>query len=960
MIAASAAMMVSCVKENEQVKVETSQEANMVSISINAGSAATKTYIDGTDVKWASSGEYLKVFQDKDGTISAATSAEGTTTDAGASMNFTVAFPEATGTAFSYYAFYPAGAYNANTGVTSVKINTPAAQTPTATSFDPAADLLIAKKIENGNTQATSLDMQFARAIAVGKMTITNLGSTEAVKKVTFSAKNGATNVKLAGRTEFNLETVTPVSAYANNVSETSIILDYSGLSVTANESMAAFFTCYPFSLEAGDSFTVEVQTATKTFTRTVTLSGSQVLSFVAGKASRFSVNMATAAVENNAVDLRYACLTAAEFDAAGGSGSYGNVSVTKTHGDKWVAYACYTSSSIGIRKNDSTNDSYVKLPEFVENIKTVVLTFNSASSSTTNKITLETTADGKGGGIAEMVWGDMDGDKKLTFDLTGLGDTYKTAYIRSSGGQALLSKIEVYAGTDNRTAKASAPATVSAAVNGSDPTALDVTWTAVDGAMGYEVTLTPTVGDAVVQTAASDATSLTISGLTASTTYTPSVVTVADPYLYKANSDSKAGSAVSTGAPAITSIAGIKAEYTSESVAFTATLTDALVTVVSGSNFYLQDASGAILVYTSSHGLKAGDKLNGSISGSVTKYQGNYEITGFSYTATKTTDTVTPATVAIATLDSNFADYESEYVKIPNLTISAIDGKNISVSENGNIIIYNNPNLVLTVGSRINVVGIACYYNEQKEVKIFSLAEEDKLAIVSQIDASDKSVGIGATVSIGATTNSTATITYESDDESIATVDESGVITGVAAGTTTITCSVAASGVYSAASKEIEVTVTSSSKVIDVLNKAFTGDPSSYTSWSGKTGTSGAVYAGNSSGDKSSIQLRSKNSNSGIVTTATASGKKVTKVTVTWHSDTVAGRTLEIYGKASAYTQATDLYNDSSKGTLLGTIVKGTSTELTITGDYSYIGLRSSADAMYLTEVDITWEDIE
>ena len=95
-------------------------------------------------------------------------------------------------------------------------------------------------------------------------------------------------------------------------------------------------------------------------------------------------------------------------------------------------------------------------------------------------------------------------------------------------------------------------------------------------------------------------------------------------------------------------------------------------------------------------------------------------------------------------------------------------------------------------------------------------------------------------------------------------------------------------------------------------------------------------------------------------MTTATASGKKVTKVTVTWHSDTVAGRTLEIYGKASAYTQATDLYNDSSKGTLLGTIVKGTSTELTITGDYSYIGLRSSADAMYLTEVDITWEDIE
>ena len=143
---------------------------------------------------------------------------------------------------------------------------------------------------------------------------------------------------------------------------------------------------------------------------------------------------------------------------------------------------------------------------------------------------------------------------------------------------------------------------------------------------------------------------------------------------------------------------------------------------------------------------------------------------------------------------------------------------------------------------------------------------------------------------------------------------------------------------------------------VTDVLNQTFTGvTGTSYTSWSGKTGISGAVYAGQSAGDKKSIQLRSNNNNSGVITTT--SGGKVKKITVAWNDDTADGRTLNIYGKNTAYTAATDLYNSSNQGTLLGTIVKGTSTELTISGDYEYIGFRSASGAMYLTSVTIDWE---
>lgn len=140
-----------------------------------------------------------------------------------------------------------------------------------------------------------------------------------------------------------------------------------------------------------------------------------------------------------------------------------------------------------------------------------------------------------------------------------------------------------------------------------------------------------------------------------------------------------------------------------------------------------------------------------------------------------------------------------------------------------------------------------------------------------------------------------------------------------------------------------------------DTLDRAFTGiTGTSYTAWSGKAGNSGAVYAGQSAGGNSSIQLRSNNNNSGIVTTA--SGGKVKKITVVWNSNTSNGRTLDIYGKNEAYTAATDLYNSSTQGTKLGSIVKGTSTELTVSGDYTYIGMRSNSGAMYLTSVSVEW----
>lgn len=221
---------------------------------------------------------------------------------------------------------------------------------------------------------------------------------------------------------------------------------------------------------------------------------------------------------------------------------------------------------------------------------------------------------------------------------------------------------------------------------------------------------------------------------------------------------------------------------------------------------------------------------------------------------------------------------------------------------------------------------------------------------------------------SLAATTNfNNGTITYVSSNTSVATVDETGQVTGVAPGSSVITASIAGVTtdyyVINSVTANCSVTVTAPANY-DILTQSWTGvSGTNYVNWSNKQGTySSAVYAGNSAGGNSSIQLRKSTitgtkpqAPSGIITTT--SGGNAKKVTVRWNSNTPNDRTITIYGKNTAYTSVGDLYDESSRGTVLGTIVCGTSTELTISGNYKYIGIMASNGTVWLEEIDIEWK---
>lgn len=205
-----------------------------------------------------------------------------------------------------------------------------------------------------------------------------------------------------------------------------------------------------------------------------------------------------------------------------------------------------------------------------------------------------------------------------------------------------------------------------------------------------------------------------------------------------------------------------------------------------------------------------------------------------------------------------------------------------------------------------------------------------------------------------------TRTVTYSMSGSAIGTINSStGAVTlnGTTTGIATVTATVGEAPGYKAGSVSYTITVTaaSGSDVTDVLTTAtFPVSGTSYADFSGVTVLSSAVYSANcASNNGSYIQLRS-NTNSGIVTTTSAG--RVAKVKVTWNSSTEIGRTLNIYAKNTAYNAVSDLYDSNKHGILVGSIVRGTSTEFTFAGDYNYIGLRSNSGAMYITQIEITW----
>lgn len=299
-VAVCASLFAACSKDDTVSDPSNGRKVTMTvtaSSELESASGSRTTYDPLTGkVSWNATGEFLQVLETAASTTVFATSQEGVIS--GDIAKFAVTFPANENTPLVYNAVYPASAWvtSSNTDITNMKVITPTVQQPTATSFDSNADLLIAKSISL-ESQPTELQMSFGRAVAIGKMTVKNLASAESVLGVKFTAPDK----KVTGRSYVDMTAGTVKEyGYPGNFSD-NVTLSYSSeMNLKANGAtgMTAYFTCFPFEVAAGETFTVTVTTATKIFTKTVTVQEGRALAFAAGDSSTFAVDMTDAAEE--------------------------------------------------------------------------------------------------------------------------------------------------------------------------------------------------------------------------------------------------------------------------------------------------------------------------------------------------------------------------------------------------------------------------------------------------------------------------------------------------------------------------------------------------------------------------------------------------------------------------------------------------------------------------------------
>ncbi len=309
-VAVAAMGMISCSEDKSESNIP-APELPMVTMTVMAEDVEaddSRTSYDEVagKARWENTGEKICVWQSIDAAdATKAESAEAVVTDGKAA--FSVLFTEATGTEFAYNAVYPSSAVveNSNLVVSKLKLITPAVQTSTATSFDGAADLLIAQP-KSFEAQPTELSLAFKRVVAVGKMTLKNIATEDAILSVTFSS----TDKVLAGRSYFDA-TTGEVVEYGYNSASDLLTINFEGGLTNVKEGTPIFFTALPCAIAGGESFTVTVSTAKQKFTRTVTLpEGAQSIAFNAGRISSFSVNMASADVsEITSLEGEYAVM---------------------------------------------------------------------------------------------------------------------------------------------------------------------------------------------------------------------------------------------------------------------------------------------------------------------------------------------------------------------------------------------------------------------------------------------------------------------------------------------------------------------------------------------------------------------------------------------------------------------------------------------------------------------------
>lgn len=270
----------------------------------------------------------------------------------------------------------------------------------------------------------------------------------------------------------------------------------------------------------------------------------------------------------------------------------------------------------------------------------------------------------------------------------------------------------------------------------------------------------------------------------------------------------------------------------------------------------YFQDETAGVMFYGYVlEGAFLGLTVEGVIKGTGVVYNGLPEVTSF-YDVTGATVGATatiPCTeLTIAQLNADFNKYLNMQVKLTGVEVSEAfsnsdkNGKVKQGAEELAIYVKTTEAFEAVQGSKADLVVFPAVFNTNKQAYVWAADDYKPSVVGGQITLASKfTVNVGETVSLGATTNSTATIKYSSADETIATVSADGVVTGVKEGEVEITASIDAVEGFTAAEAKTTIVVKPAGTEAPALTYTLQATASTHTAYaqSGEVEVNGLIW---------------------------------------------------------------------------------------------------------------------
>ena len=620
-VATVAMAFTSCSKDEIS---DPSIEAQKVTFTVTSGSdletaPASRTEFDEEtgQMNWSADGEALEVIQILGSEISHATTEAYTIENRMA--RFQVTFNALTGSEpydLTYSAVYPAVNYsNKESDLTKFRVTLPATQTPGETSFDPNADLLLAKP-ETRTTQPAEgeeLNFRFKRVAAIAKMTLKDIPVGEKLAKVEFTASQ-----PIAGYDRYNLETGEVDDTYPASAQDKTITLNLNDRETTGKD--AIWFTSLPCVFGEGDSFTVKAYTDKATYEKTVSFSTPEAFKFVSGGLTRFGI---TGMTRTESVVDEYVLLTNVADLSVGDqiiitSGTDGAVKAISTTQDgnyraaTDIEIASNTITTIPANAQIITLETGMEANTFAFHVEGDVTGYLYAASSSKNYLRTQDNIDGNASWAIDIAESGVttikaQGDYTHNWLLYNNNSNYFSCY----GATSKLQDVYIFHKAGTPKTALETPTGVKAVAEGNE---VLVGWNEVSGAASYTVSFEPaTIEPRTIESTGKASYAETFT-LDYATEYTVSVVAnPADTENYKASAPATA--TFTTGENPNVTYTQIKDLVDGG----TYNVKDAMVVATSTNGFILQDETGAIFVYRPTETPAIGSIV--TLSGSVSSY---------------------------------------------------------------------------------------------------------------------------------------------------------------------------------------------------------------------------------------------------------------------------------------------------------------------------------------------------